>query len=126
MGYIKNPCATLTPQKITDADLVFKGIQKFYAPLQALVAMGVNIPLPGAGPLVANGIAGLLAGADVALNNLGTIIASNCANDAQVTLAQILLNSLEGLFNTPEIQKVLTTPQYKMQLKRISSVPTKK
>jgi hypothetical protein len=112
-GLMKSPCTTLNPQKMLEAELVLKGIQKWYASLQALVPL-----IPGAGSVLAIAIPAALSGADLALNDLGQILATNCADDARVSLAQIALNTIEALFNNTEVQKLMATPQFKSNLAR--------
>lgn len=112
---LKSPCTALSVQQITDADLVLKGIQKYYAPLQALVTL-----VPTVGGALAVAIPAVLNEADLALNNLGQILATKCADDAKVTLAQIALSAIEALFNSTDVQKLMATPQYKASLARYS------
>jgi hypothetical protein len=116
LNNLKHPCTQATQTQITDAEIILKGIQAVYNPLQALVAA-----IPTAGPIIAAAAPIALAAADVALQNLGTIIASNCANDPQVTLAQIALNTIENLFKLPEVQQALQTPAAQAKLKALKA-----
>lgn len=107
----QTPCSKAGQAQLTDAEMVLKGIQAAYSPLQALVAA-----IPTAGPIIAAAAPVALAAADVALQNLGAIIASGCANDAQVTLAQIALTSIQNLFKQAAVQQALTTPAVQRKL----------
>jgi hypothetical protein len=108
---LQKPCTQAGQAQLTDAEMVLKGIQAVYNPLQALVAS-----IPTAGPIIAAAAPVALAAADVALQNLGAIIASGCANDAQVTLAQIALTSIQNLFKQAAVQQALTTPAVQRKL----------
>ena len=112
----QKPCTQAGQTQLTDAEMILKGIQAVYNPLQALVAA-----IPTAGPLIAAAAPMALAAADVALQNLGAIIATGCANDPQVTLAQIALNDIQNFFKQAEVQKALATPAVQLKLKRLNA-----
>jgi hypothetical protein len=112
----QKPCSENSQAQMVKATIVLNGIQKYYNPLQALVPL-----IPTAGPILAIAIPAALAAADLALQNLGAIIASNCANDSQVTLAEIALNSIEKVFSNPEVKAALATPQAQMNLKMLQT-----
>lgn len=107
----QKPCTQAGQAQLTSAENILHGIQAAYNPLQALVAS-----IPTAGPIIAAAAPTALAGADLALQNLGTIIATGCANDAQVTLAQIALNDIQNLFKQVDVQKALATPAVQAKL----------
>lgn len=113
---IQTPCSKAGQLQLTNAETVLTGIQTYYTPLQALVAA-----IPVAGSIIAASAPIALAAADVALKNLGTIIASGCANDAQVTLAQIVLTDIQNLFKTAAVQKAMATPAVQLKMIMLNS-----
>jgi len=95
----QKPCSPEGLSSLQTAINIRAEIQAYYGLLQGLVQF-----IPTAGPILAVGIPLALSAADQALNGLGTMIATGCAMDKEVTLAQIVLNQIKALFEQPEVK----------------------
>lgn len=97
----QKPCTPAGSADLDKAKAVMAGIQQYYNPLKDLVASA-----PTVGPILAVTIPLALSAADTALDALGKMIASGCAADNTINLAQLVLSNIKNLFAQTQVQEL--------------------
>lgn len=98
----QKPCTQAGADSLDKAKNTLAQIQQYYDPLQAMVPL-----IPTAGPILATAIPIALSVADQALNVLGTMIATGCADNQGLNLAQIALDKIRDVFNLKETKQLM-------------------